>query len=109
MPYMSAELIEPQPHIRRIGIRELQKNTAAVIRELTEVNETVEITSRGEVVARLMPVSPDEALMRKLIARGEMTPATRPGGLLNRKPLPSRPDGRSATDALLALREEERW
>jgi antitoxin (DNA-binding transcriptional repressor) of toxin-antitoxin stability system len=109
MTYMTAEPIEPEPHVRRVGVRELQKNTAAVIRQLTEAGETAEITNRGEVVARLTPVSPDEALIRAMVAQGEMTPAERPGGLLHRNPLPPRSDGRSAADALSALREEERW
>jgi antitoxin (DNA-binding transcriptional repressor) of toxin-antitoxin stability system len=109
MTYMSAESIEPQAHARRIGIRELQKNTAAVIRELTEVNETAEITSRGEVVAHLVPVSPDEALMRKMIARGEMLPASGEGDLADVTPLPALPDGPSLSETLVAMREEERW
>ena len=112
--YMNAEPIEPEPvgpvpHVRRIGIRELQKNTAAVIRDLTEAEEAAEITSRGEVVARLIPMSPDEVLMRKMIVRGELIPAQVTGGLGRIEPLPPRADGRSLSEALAAMREEERW
>ena len=106
---MTAEPIGPEPHVRRIGIRELQKNTAAVVRELTEAGEIAEITSRGEVVARLTPVSPDEALMRKMIARGEMIPPRVEGGLADVEPLPGLADGRSLSETLIAMREEERW
>jgi antitoxin (DNA-binding transcriptional repressor) of toxin-antitoxin stability system len=106
---MSAEAIGPQAHVRRIGIRELQKNTAAVVRELTEAGETAEITSRGEVVARLTPVAPGEALMRKMIARGEMLPAPGGGDLADVVPLPALPDVPALSDTLLAMREEERW
>jgi hypothetical protein len=40
--------------------------------------------------------------------RGEVTPAEDPGGLAGWKPLPPREDGVSPSDALVALRDEER-
>ncbi|MCO6009475.1 hypothetical protein NE236_31345 [Actinoallomurus purpureus] len=106
---MTAEPIEPEPHIRRVGVRELQKNTAAVIRQLTEAGEAAEITNRGEVVARLTPVSPDEALIRAMVARGELIPAPLNESVADVEPLPALVDGRSLDDVFAVMREEERW
>jgi antitoxin (DNA-binding transcriptional repressor) of toxin-antitoxin stability system len=97
----------PQTPVRRVAIRELQQHAARVIKELTEAAEVGEITSRGEVVARLIPVSPAERAFAQMIERGEVIPAKHPGGLAGWQPLPPRPDGGSLADDLVALREEE--
>jgi prevent-host-death family protein len=115
--------------IRRVAIRELQQHAARVIKELTDADEVAEITSRGEVVARLVPVSPAERAFAQMIERGEIIPAKRPGGLAGWQPLPGKPgkpdaqnvpnvqnvpdkldklDGGSLADHLITMREEER-
>lgn len=70
-----------------------------------ERGETVEITSRGKAVARLVPVTHGE--LDDLIAEGRVTPATIRGPI----PMPPGPvdPTNSATAALIAMREEERW
>ena len=93
---------------RRVAIRELQQHASKVIRELAESEVTAEITNRGTVVARLIPVSPAERAMSEMVERGEILPAKNPGGLVGWKPLPSREDDLSLTDAVVAMREEER-
>jgi prevent-host-death family protein len=93
---------------RRVAIRELQQHAAKVIRELAEAEEVAEITRRGEVVARLIPVSPAERTFAEMLRQGEVIPAKEPGGLAGWKPLPPREDGASLSDALIAMREEER-
>jgi prevent-host-death family protein len=93
---------------RRVAIRELQQHAAKVIRELAEAEEVAEITRRGEVVARLIPVSPAERTFAEMLRQGEVIPAKEPGGLAGWKPLPSREDGASLSDVLIAMREEER-
>jgi antitoxin (DNA-binding transcriptional repressor) of toxin-antitoxin stability system len=104
-------IIEERPApVRRIPIRELQQHAARVIRELTEAEETAEITSRGEVIARLTPVSPAERAFAAMIARGEITPAERSDlDISDIEQLPPRKDGISLSDALIQMREEERW
>jgi prevent-host-death family protein len=101
-------VMETERPSRRIAIRELQQHASKVIRELTEAEEMAEITSRGQVVARLIPVSPAERAFAEMLALGEVIPAKNPGGLTGWKPLPPREDGGSLSDALIALREEER-
>jgi prevent-host-death family protein len=104
----SAEESAPDP-VRKVAIRELQQHAARVIRELAEAEETAEITSRGRVIARLIPVSPAERAFAEMIERGEIIPAKNPAGLAGWKPLPPREDGVSLSDVLIAMREEERW
>jgi len=111
MTFMTA-LVEEEPPpgpMRRIPIRELQQHAARVIRELAEAEETAEITSRGQVIARLIPLTPAERAFAEMVERGEIIPAKNPGGLAHWKPLPPREDGVSLSDALIAMREEERW
>lgn len=78
------------------------------VRELADSEETAEITSRGQLVARLIPVSPAERAFDEMLRQGEVIPAKRPGGLAGWKPLPAREDGASLPDALIALRDAER-
>jgi prevent-host-death family protein len=107
MTALLAEEMTPGP-VRKVTIRELQQHAARVIRELADADETGEITSRGRVVARLIPISPAELALAEMIERGEIIPAKNPGGLAGWRPLPPREDGVSLSDALIAMREEER-
>jgi prevent-host-death family protein len=106
MTYMTAAVMDTEP-VRRVTIRELQQHAARVINELAEAEETAEITSRGRVIARLIPLSPAERAFAEMIERGEVIPARNPGGLAGWKPLPPREDGVSLSDVLIAMREEE--
>lgn len=110
MTHMTTMLTHPSDMpVREIPIRELQQHAARVIRELAEAEEMAEITSRGTVIARLVPVSPAERAFKEMVQTGEIVPAKDPGGLVGWKPLPSRPGERSLSDELIAMREEERW
>ena len=108
MTALTAEESAPGP-VRKVAIRELQQHAARVIRELAEAEETAEITSRGRVIARLIPVSSAERALAEMVERGEIIPAKNPAGLAGWKPLPPREDGVSLSDVLIAMREEERW
>ena len=93
---------------RKVTIRQLQQHAAKVIDELAEAEEIGEITRRGQVIARLIPVSPAERAFAEMLERGEVIPAANPAGLAGWKPLPPRGDGVSLSDALIAMRDEER-
>jgi prevent-host-death family protein len=43
--------------MRAVGVRELKQRTSRVLRELQEGGEAIEVTHRGRVIARLVPVS----------------------------------------------------
>jgi antitoxin (DNA-binding transcriptional repressor) of toxin-antitoxin stability system len=94
--------------VRKVTIRQLQQHAAKVIDELAQAEVTAEITRRGQVIARLIPVSAAERAWAELVERGEVIPAENPGGLSGWKPLPPREDGVSLSDALIAMRDEER-
>jgi prevent-host-death family protein len=93
--------------MREIGVRELKANLSSVIRQV-EAGEEVRVTVRGRPVADLVPVGGPRRYsegMRKLIAEGKVTPASRPLPLPKAKP---RFTGKSATAIVLAEREEGR-
>ena len=93
---------------RKVPIRQLQQHAAKVIDELAEAEEIGEITRRGQVIARLIPVSPAERALAEMLDRGEVILAKNPAGLAGWTPMPPPEDGVSLSDALIALREEER-
>jgi prevent-host-death family protein len=71
----------------RIGIRELRQH-ASVYVDLAEKGYTVDITNRGRLVARLVPVSESGSPLERLIAAGILEPAEEPGGAAGIEPYP---------------------
>src|ERR1700736_423669 len=93
----------------RIGIRELRQH-ASIYVDLAEKGQTVDITNRGRLVARLVPAGDAESPLERLIAAGIIEPAEEPGNLLDVDPLPPLPPRKpTATEVLLQMREEERY
>lgn len=88
----------------QVPVRELNQDTAGVL-ERVENGETVEITNRGKPIARIVPISSGE--LDDLVAAGWVTPPTLRG------PIPMPPgevdESSSASAALIAMRDEERW
>ena len=93
----------------RIGIRELRQH-ASVYVDLAEKGQTVDITNRGRLVARLVPAGDAESPLERLIAAGIIEPAEDPGSLLDIEPGPPVPPGQpTASEILEQMREEERY
>jgi len=90
--------------MEQVPIRELNQDTASVL-ERVEHGESLEITNRGKPIARIVPVLGGE--MDDLVAAGWASPPTLP----RRFPVPTGPvdETNAATNALLELRDEERW
>lgn len=65
---------EAHPHFHRVGMRELSQRTARVL-ALVRAGETIEITDRGKVVARIVPAADDR--YAQLVAAGIIRPAAR--------------------------------
>lgn len=85
---------------------ELKAQLDSVLRDV-EDGKRVRVTSGGRPVADFVPVMPERSeAMKKLIAEGRVTPASRP----KPKGPPPRPrkTGHSASAIILAEREEER-
>jgi prevent-host-death family protein len=73
---------------KRIGIRELRQH-ASVYVDLAEKGYTVDITNRGRLVARLVPVSEPGSPLERLIAAGIVEPPEEPGGAGDLEPYPA--------------------
>jgi prevent-host-death family protein len=65
-------------YMERIGLRELRQNASRYIARVAR-GETVEVTQRGRLVARIVPAKPDT--WEDLVLRGDIIPAESPGGL----------------------------
>jgi len=67
-----------------MGIRQLRDSLTATIRRVQR-GETIEVTHHGSPVAVLSPVSGDR--IQRLVAAGDVTPATPLDGRLDRFPV----------------------
>ncbi len=56
---------------RSIGIRELKEHTREIIREVREKGVVIDITVRGHVAARLLPVCPPKESAKAVTAIGK--------------------------------------
>ncbi|CUU58198.1 prevent-host-death family protein [Parafrankia irregularis] len=90
----------------RVGVRELNQNTSQVIDRVRR-GETIEVTDRGRPVARLVPIGRGTAALDRLVTEGRAIPPVT-GGPVPMPPLLGNPSV-SATDELIAMRDEERW
>lgn len=92
--------------MREIEVSELKTQLDSVLREV-EDGETVRVTSGGRPVAEIAPAMPERSeTMKKLIAEGRVTPASRPPS--EAPPATPIDTGTSASELILAEREEER-
>jgi prevent-host-death family protein len=90
-----------------VGLRDLRHHTSEVLARVRH-GETVDVTEHGRLIARIVPVGDREPapVLARLVASGRATLARRPGY----RPR-MRPGGGSdrLSDALAAMRDEERW
>jgi len=92
--------------MERIGVRELNQNTSQVLARVSG-GEALEITDRGQPVARLVPVGGDVSSLARLVAAGRAVAPTSTGPVPLPPPLGD-PDNDVAS-VLAAARDEERW
>lgn len=88
--------------MERIGIRELRQNASTWVAK-AQAGATIEITSRGHLVARLVPVTDDAATREALIGAGHLLPARLPRRRLDATHLI---EGPPLTPSLDELRED---
>ena len=103
MCYMSEKDQQPA----RVGVRELRQNLSVYLRRV-ERGEALEVTEHGRPVARLTPAPPPQlSVVERLIAEGQVTPAT---GFLRDLPPPLdlSDDGPTVSEILRQMRDEER-
>lgn len=91
--------------MRSIGVRELRQNASRYLREVKR-GETVEVTERGEPIARLVPI-PEESTHKRLVAEGRIRPGR--GNLLDViDPIEPKPGVPLPSEVLEKMRADER-
>lgn len=90
----------------RVGVRELRQNLSVYLRRVRQ-GETLEVTERGEPVARLSPLD-SEDLWARWIAEGKVIPGK---GDLRDLPEPMKlpPGAKPLSEILRELRDAERF
>lgn len=90
--------------MERIGVRELNQNTSQVLARVSG-GEIIEITDRGHLVARLVPVGDETSMLTRLVGTGRAVAPTSSGPIA----LPPRLGDPSVDVAaeLVAMRDEE--
>lgn len=86
-----------------VGMRELSQRTAKII-ALVRAGETVEVTDRGKIVARIVPAVDER--YEQLVAAGVIRQATRPFDIAHLPQPAANTTGLSTEDWLTELRGE---
>jgi prevent-host-death family protein len=89
----------------RIGVRELRQHASRYLARV-EAGESVEVTDRGRLVARLVPAGVDP--WDDLVAAGQVTLPATDADLLDVVPATLPPGVATPSAVLAALRAEER-
>jgi prevent-host-death family protein len=90
----------------RIGVRELNQHTSKYV-AMVKDGETVEVTERGRLVARLVPPARTGTILDEFVASGRVTAPTTSWHEL--PPPDDSAAGVSVAEELAAMREEERY
>ena len=93
--------------MERVGVRELRQNLSVYLRRV-KAGVSLEVTERGEPVARLVPAPTGNDVLDRLIADGKVRPAR---GRLSDLPPPEplRPGERPLSEILKEMRDGERF
>jgi prevent-host-death family protein len=96
---------ESGDHPARVGVRELRQNLSVYL-DRVKAGETLEVTERGQPVARLTP-NPwrQRSVLERMIADGRATPAKGDHRLV--PPAPRIPGARPLSEILREMRDEE--
>ena len=90
-----------------VGLRQLRHRTSEVLGRVRH-GETVDVTDRGRLIARIVPAGDPEPtpILARLVDSGRATLARRPG---YRPPMHPGDDTNRLSDAVAAMRNDERW
>jgi prevent-host-death family protein len=93
--------------LARVGVRELRQNLSVYL-DRVKAGETLEVTEHGLPVAQLGPRGAKrDSILDRLIAEGRATPATFDHRKIPRPPSIPDPNGRTLTEILLEMRDED--
>jgi prevent-host-death family protein len=98
---------ETGQHPTRVGVRELRQNLSVYL-DRVKNGETLEVTEHGQPIAQLgpRPTAP-MSIIDQMIADGRITPATLDHRTIPPPPPNQDPSGRTLTEILLEMRDEE--
>ncbi|HEY8692138.1 MAG TPA: type II toxin-antitoxin system prevent-host-death family antitoxin [Chloroflexota bacterium] len=91
-----------------VGVRELKQNASAVLRRV-KAGESIEVTQRGQPVARIVPIRPMN-ILDQMVAEGRATRAEFDlvEWLKDNPPLPVPPGMPTLSEGLAEMRADER-
>jgi prevent-host-death family protein len=92
----------------RVGVRELRQNLSVYL-DRVKTGESLEVTERGQPVARLEPLRPSgRSGYERLVAEGQIRQGR--GDVIELgPPLARQPGERPLSEVLAEQRDEERW
>lgn len=103
MCYMSESGDRPA----RVGVRELRQNLSVYLDRVKE-GETLEVTEHGRPVAQLGPrLAKPVSIIDQMIAEGRISPATFDHRKIRLPPAIRDPGGRTLSEILREMRDEE--
>jgi prevent-host-death family protein len=88
-----------------VGVRELRQNLSVYLARV-KAGEPLTVAERGQAVAMLVPLAPAASVLDRLFSSGR---ATRPTRRLEDLGPPKGPVSTRLSDALRAMRDEERY
>lgn len=91
----------------RVGVRELRQNLSVYLDRVKQ-GETLEVTEHGRPVAQLGPRRQEPvSIIDQMMADGRITPATFDHRKIPPPPPNPDPSGRTLTEILLEMRDED--
>ena len=92
----------------RVGVRELRQNLSVYL-DRVKAGESLDVTERGQPVARLAPLpASEQSAYERLVAEGQVRGARGDIVALG-PPLPRLPGERPLSEVLAEQRDEGRW
>jgi prevent-host-death family protein len=93
--------------MERVGVRELRQNLSVYLRRVKR-GESLEVTERGNPVARLVPLSTGDAWLDRMVAEGRVRPGR---GSIDDLPPPVKlpPGAKPLSQILQKMRDSERF
>jgi prevent-host-death family protein len=99
---------KPGSEADSIGIRELRQHASRYV-ALAKAGQRIPVTERGKLVAYLVPADEPTSMYQRLVAAGQVKPATGRGILDLMPPPPAPPGSRPMSEVLQEMRDEERY
>lgn len=87
-----------------VGVRELRQNASALLDQVAETGEPIEITNHGRLVARLVPATQGKTTWDQLVASGVLRPGR--GDPLDIEPVELPPGSPTLQEILDELRDD---